>query len=67
LCFNIRGRAIRLIITTLAPTIPVLAARIAPTTTTDIASPPLGGHKEFPHRKELNLQAFWDFSKIKPI
>ena len=40
-CLSIVGKEISPIVTTVAPTIPVLAANSIPTITTDIPSPPL--------------------------
>ena len=45
---NITGKEIRPIATTVAPTMPVVAANKAPTKTTEIPSPPGTGPKDLP-------------------
>ncbi len=66
LCLSITGRDIIVIITTLAPTIPVDAARIAPTITIAMASPPLIEPKSSPMDSSI-FSAILLFSKINPI
>ena len=60
------GKEISPIVTTVAPTIPVLAAKSIPTTTTDIARPPL---KPLNNLDKLSsrFSARLDFSSITPI
>ncbi len=53
-------------VTTLAPTIPVLAANNAPTITTDIAKP-LSVLLNKAFISFIKLSAIFVFSKIKPI
>ena len=60
------GRDIKPIVTTVAPTIPVLAASNAPTTTIDIANPFLSRAKAFA-KSESIWAAIPDFSKTTPI
>ena len=64
--FIIIGRDITLIITTLAPTIPVLAARTAPTATVLTASPPLIFPKSSPTETK-RFSAILLFSKTSPM
>ena len=63
---SIRGKAITLIITTEADTIPVEAASIAPTRTTLIAKPPLTSRNNA-LIETSNFSAIFDFSRTKPI
>ena len=65
-CFNITGSDKRPIVTTVAPTIPVLAASRAPTIITEIPKPPFTFlNKEAIESKRFS--AILDFSNIIPI
>ena len=66
LCFSIVGKAITPSVTTVAPTTPVLAASIAPTSITAVASPP-GLRPKIFARDSSNSSATLDLSKIIPI
>ena len=60
------GRLINPIVTTVAPTIPVDAANIPPTITTEYASPPL----IFPNKIAMvsrSFSAIPDFSRVNPM
>ena len=63
---NIVGRDNKPIVTTVAPTIPVEAARNAPTTTTDTAKPP--GRPPKTRAIEVSKSfAIFDFSSVIPM
>ena len=64
--FNMIGKLINPIVMTVAPTIPVDAANIVPTKTTDIANPPL----ILPNNRLMvtsKPSAMPDFSSTKPM
>ena len=64
--FNIVGKDINPIVTTVAPTIPVEAANNAPTATTETAKPPGAPPKSLPIEVN-NSSAILDLSKAIPI
>ena len=63
---NMVGNDSKPIVTTVAPTIPVDAAKNAPTTTTDTAKPPGKGPKTFAMVVSRSL-AIFERSKVIPM